>query len=64
MRNSKPTGSRKALPSKLGWGAEEARQSCLVSGKNFIPSPIVAGKQFLFANRPAIVLVVPEEICG
>lgn len=64
MRDPRPTGSRKALPSKPGRGAEEARQGCLVSGNDFILSPIVAGKQFLFTNRPAIVLLVPEEICG
>lgn len=64
MRDSRPRGSRKALPSKRGWGAEEARPGCLVSGNDFIPTPIVPRKQFLFTNRPAIVLLVPEEICG
>lgn len=64
MRDLRPTGSRKALPAKPGWGAEEARWGCLVSGNDFIQSPIVAGKQFPFTNRPAIVLLVPEEMCG
>jgi len=64
MRDWRPAESRKALPSKLGWGAEEARQGCLVSGNDFIPSPVVVGKQFLFTNRLAIVLPLPEEICG
>lgn len=64
MRDLQPTGSRKALPTKPGWGAEEARRGCLVSGNDFIQSPIVAWKQFPFTNRPAIVLLVPRDICG
>lgn len=52
MRDLWPTGSREALPTKPGWGAEEARRGCLVSGNDFIQSPIVAGKQSPFTNRP------------
>lgn len=64
MRDLRPTGSRKALPTEPGWGAEETRRGGLVSGNDFIQSPIVAGKQCPFTNRPTIVLLVPEEICG
>lgn len=64
MRDLWPTGSRKALSTKPGCGAEEARQACLVSGNDFIQSPIVAGKQFPFTNRPTIVLLLPGDICG